>query len=94
MLALLRRRRSRLLAAARRHGARNVRFFGSVARGTESPESDVDLIVDLEPGRTLVDLAALREEAATILGVSIDIATPDRLKDHIRDEVLREALPL
>lgn len=93
-LDMLRRRRTRLLAAARRHGARNVRVFGSVARGDEGGQSDVDLIVDLEPGRTLVDLAAFREDAALILGVPVDIATPDLFKKHIRDEALREALPL
>jgi predicted nucleotidyltransferase len=91
---LIQRRRGQLLAAAREHGARNVRIFGSVGRGSETADSDVDLIVDLEPGRTLVDLAALREDAKAILGVPVDVATPDLLKDHIRDEVLREASPL
>jgi uncharacterized protein len=92
--ALIRGRRTLLLAAARKHGAGNVRIFGSVARGDQDAQSDVDLIVDLDPGRTLVDLAALREDAASILGVPVDVATPDLLKKHIREEVLREALPL
>jgi predicted nucleotidyltransferase/DNA-binding XRE family transcriptional regulator len=94
MQALIHGRRTRLLAAARRHGARNVRIFGSVARGGESAESDVDLIVDLDVGRTLVDLAALREDAASILGVPVDVVTSDLLKEHVRDEVLRDAVPL
>jgi len=56
--------------------------------------SDVDLLVDLKPGRTLVDLAAFRREAKEILDLPVDVATTDMLKDHLRDKVLREALPL
>jgi predicted nucleotidyltransferase/DNA-binding XRE family transcriptional regulator len=91
---LLRRRRRRLLEAARRRGARDVRVFGSIVRGDEHPSSDVDLLVVLEQGRTLLDLAAFRREAAEILGVPVDVATPDMLKERIRAEVLAEAVPL
>jgi uncharacterized protein len=90
----LRRQRRRLLDAAKRHGVGHLRAFGSVARGEAMAESDVDLLVDLKPGRTLLDLAAFRREAAEILDLPVDVATPDMLKDRIRDEVLREALPL
>ena len=54
----------------------------------------MDLLVDLKPGRTLVDLAAFRREAKEILDLPVDVATTDMLKDHLRDKVLREALPL
>jgi predicted nucleotidyltransferase len=54
----------------------------------------VDLLVDLKPGRTLLDLAAFRREAAQILGLPVDVATADTLKDRIRGEVLNEAVPL
>jgi predicted nucleotidyltransferase/DNA-binding XRE family transcriptional regulator len=91
--AALRSRRGPLLAAAQVHGARNIRVFGSVARGESSP-ADVDLLVDLEPGRTLLDLAALRRAAAEILGVPVDVATEDMLKDRIRPGVLSQAVPL
>jgi hypothetical protein len=94
LMALIRQRRRRLLAAARRHGARNLRVFGSVARGEENARSDIDLLVDLEPGRTLVHLAALREELADILGTPVDVATLDLLKENIRDQALSEAVPL
>lgn len=88
---LLRTRRSRLIDSAGEHGVKSVRVFGSTARGDESAASDIDLLVDLEPGRTLIDLAAFREDAAGILGVSVDVATVDLLKSHVRDSVLKEA---
>jgi predicted nucleotidyltransferase/DNA-binding XRE family transcriptional regulator len=89
----LRRGRPRLLEAARARGVRNVRVFGSLARG-EAVTADVDLLVDLAPGRTLLDLAAFRREASEITGMPVDVATPDMLKDRIRTEVLKEAVPL
>ncbi len=90
----LRRRRSRLLKAARDHGATEVRVFGSVARGEDSADSDIDLLVELAPGRTLLDLAGLREDAREILGTNVDVATLDILKPRTRREALREAIPL
>lgn len=90
----LRRQRRRLLDAAEKHGVGHLRAFGSLARGEATAESDVDLLVDLKPGRTLLDLAAFRREAGEILDLPVDVATADMLKDRIRDEVLREALPL
>jgi len=90
----LRRRRRRLLDAADRHGIGRLRTFGSLARGEAEPESDVDLLVDLKPGHTLLDLAAFRREAAEILDLPVDVATADMLKERVRDTVLSEALPL
>jgi len=90
----LRRNRRRLLDAAARHGIDHVRAFGSVARGEATAESDVDLLVDLKPTRTLLDLAAFRREAGEILDLPVDVATVDMLKERIRNEVLSEALPL
>jgi predicted nucleotidyltransferase len=68
--------------------------FGSLARGEAAPASDIDLLVELEPDRTLLDLAAFRREAAEILGTPVDVATPDMLKERIRPEVETEAVPL
>ena len=90
----LRHQRRRLLDAAERHGVSRLRVFGSLARGEAKAGSDVDLLVDLKPGRTLLDLAAFRREAAEILDLPVDVATTDMLKERIRDEVLNEALPL
>lgn len=90
----LRERRRRLLDAARARGVVRVRVFGSLARGESGAASDVDLLVELGPGRTLLDLAAFRREAEEILGIPVDVATPDMLKERIRDRILAEALPL
>jgi predicted nucleotidyltransferase len=90
----LRRQRRRLLDAAERHGIVHLRAFGSLARGEATADSDIDLLVDLKPSRTLLDLAAFRREAGEILDLPVDVATADMLKDRIRDEVLSEALPL
>jgi uncharacterized protein len=90
----LRQQRRRLHDAARARGVRRVRVFGSLARGEETPTSDIDLLVDLEADRTLLDLAAFRREAQEILGTPVDVATPDMLKARIRAQVEREAVPL
>jgi uncharacterized protein len=90
----LRRNRRRLLDAARECGVRRVRVFGSVARGLETPGSDIDLLVDLGPGRTLLDLAAFRRHAEEILAAPVDVATPDMLKERVRADAEAEAVPL
>ena len=90
----LRRRRSRLLDSARAHGVRRVCAFGSIARDEAGSTSDIDLLVELAPGRTLLDLLGFRDEATEILGIPVDVATSDMLKESIRTEVLAEAVPL
>lgn len=90
---LLERHRRRLLASARQHGARNVRVFGSVARREDAP-GDVDLLVDLDPDRTLLDLIGFQQDATSILGFPVDVAVPEILKDRIRQRVLAAAVPL
>jgi predicted nucleotidyltransferase/DNA-binding XRE family transcriptional regulator len=91
---LLRRHRRRLLQAGRARGVRRIRVFGSLARGEATSVSDVDLLVDLERDRTLLDLAAFRREASEILRVPVDVATVDMLKERVRTTVLSEAVPL
>lgn len=93
-MTLIRRLRNRLGAAAERHGVRDLRVFGSVARGDETPESDVDFLVDLEPGRTLVDLIGFQQEAEDILGVGVDVAAPRMMKRRVRARAIREARPV
>jgi len=90
----IRRAKHRLLEAAKRHGVRNLRVFGSAARGDETAGSDVDLLVDLEPGRTLLDLIGFQQDAEGILRVGVDAAATDLLKEPVRKRALREARPI
>lgn len=94
LASLVRSHRRRLLAAARRHGARKVRLFGSAARGDDSSASDVDLLVELDAGRSLLDLIGFQQDATDILGVPVDAATPEILKERVRERVLADAVPL
>jgi hypothetical protein len=86
--------RSALLAAAERRRARDVRVFGSVARGENSESSDVDLLVSLDAGASLLDLIGFACDAEDILGVRVDVGTPESLRPHVRDEVLADAATL
>ena len=90
----LRQRRKALLTCAGRHGATNVRVFGSVARGEDHPGSDVDLVMDLAPGTGLFELEALRRELAEILGVPVDVAPSDSLRPRVRAAVEQDGVPL
>lgn len=88
---LLKEKRQEILRIAAKHGARNLRIFGSVARGEAGPDSDVDFLVDMEPGRTLFDLGALLMELRDFLGLKVDVVTEHGLKPRIREHVLKEA---
>jgi len=87
-------RREELLAMMRRHGASNPRIFGSVARREDRPDSDVDFLVEMESGRSLLDLISLQHEIESSLGCRVDLLTPRSLNRHIRDRILDEARPL
>jgi len=91
---ILSRQRDEILQIAARHGASNVRVFGSVARGEAGAESDLDLLVDLEHGRSLLDHAALKVDLEQLLDLPVDVATERGLKPRIREHILREAIPL
>jgi predicted nucleotidyltransferase len=91
---VVRARRDAILEIAAKHGASNVRVFGSVARNEARPDSDVDVLVDLEPGRTLLDHAALMIDLENLLGRKVDVAVDGGLKERIRERVLAEAVPL
>jgi uncharacterized protein len=88
----LARLRAEILAAAARHGATNVRVFGSVARGDADAARDVDFLVDFEAGRSLLDLASLLVELEDLLGHPVDVVTEPGLKARIRQRVLAEAV--
>ena len=91
---LLKEKREEILRIAAKHGARNVRVFGSVARGEADEQSDIDLVVEFEPGRSLLDHAALWLELQELLGCKVDVVSERGIKPRIRDRVLREAVPL
>ncbi len=93
-LSQLRLRREAILQLARRHGACEVRVFGSVARGDAGEGSDVDFLVDMEAGRSLLDLGGLLMDLQDLLGGSVDVVTPASLRERVRARVLREAVPL
>ena len=87
-------KREEILRLAERHGARNVRVFGSVARGDADARSDYDFLVDLEPGRSLFDLGGLLTDLTYLLGRPVDVVTEKGLRPRIRERVLSEARPL
>lgn len=91
---LLKAKRREIIEIAARHGAHNVRVFGSVARGDAVPDSDIDFLVDVEPGTSLMDLGGLLMDLQELLGCSVDIVTEKGLRPRIRDRVLSEARPL
>lgn len=91
---LVREKRAEILAIAAKHGARNVRVFGSVARGDADAQSDVDFLVQMEPGRSLFDLGGLQYDLEQLLGCRVDVVTEQGLKMRLREEVLREAVAL
>jgi len=87
-------KRDQILRVAARHGARHVRVFGSVARGEADESSDIDFLVELEPGRTLFDLGGLLMDLRDLLGRDVDVVTERGLKTRIRTRVLQEAVAL
>ena len=91
---LLQTRRDEILEIASQHGASNVRVFGSMARADAGPESDIDLLVEFEPDRSLFDHVALIRDFEDLLGRKVDVVTENSLHWYIRDRVLKEAVAL
>jgi predicted nucleotidyltransferase len=91
---LLKLKREEILKLAAKHGARNLRVFGSVARGEARPSSDIDFLFDFEPGRSLLDHVALKQDLEDLLSRKVDAVTEKSLHWYIRQRVLSEARPL
>ena len=91
---LLQSKREDILRTAAKYGAYNVRVFGSVARGEADEKSDIDLLVDMEPNRSLFDLGGLWTDLQDLLGHNVDVVPEDCLRARIRERVLKEAVPL
>lgn len=93
-IELIQTKREDILRIAAEHGAFNVRTFGSVARGEADTESDIDLLVDMQQGRSLLDLVGLWMDLEELLGCKVDVVTERGLRERIRDQVLQEAVAL
>jgi len=85
---------AQIVAAAERRGARNIRVFGSVARGDQRHDSDIDFLVDFDPGRSLLDLTGLWLDLETVLGCKVDVVSSRGLKPRLASEVMRDAVSL
>ncbi|MDA0769617.1 MAG: nucleotidyltransferase family protein [Chloroflexi bacterium] len=94
MEKLLRPHRNEILALAKKRGARNIRVFGSVAGNEATTDSDVDILVEMEPGRSLLDLTGLQLDLEELLGRDVDVVTEKGLSPYLRDRILAEATPL
>ena len=91
---LLQERRTDILQLSTRHGARRVRIFGSIIRGTATERSDIDLLVAFEPDRSLLDLIGFKQDLQELLGREIDVVSEGGLSPYLKDRILQEAQPL
>ena len=92
--SLLQEKRGRIFELAKIHGVQSIRVFGSVVRGEAGPDSDLDLLVEMEKGKSLLDLIGFEQDLETELGIPIDILTEGSLSPYIKDDILKEAVPL
>jgi predicted nucleotidyltransferase len=86
--------RSDILRIAANHGARDVRVFGSRARGQAHRDSDLDLLITLEKGKSLLDIVAIKQDIEDLLGYKVDVVTEAAISPYMRDRILEEAVPL
>ncbi|MDA0838414.1 MAG: nucleotidyltransferase family protein [Planctomycetota bacterium] len=93
-LNAIRQRREQILELAQRHGAKNVRVFGSMARDEAGESSDIDFLVDFEPGRSLLDMSELKQDLHDLLSVDVDVVTERGLYWLLRRRIFKEARPL
>ena len=91
---LIKLKQDQILAIGRKYGVSSIRVFGSVARGDDTPSSDLDFLVELEPGRSLFDLGGLQVDLEETLNCQVDVVTENGLRDRIRKDVLEEAVAL
>ena len=90
----LKEKRNQILTIAKRYGAGKVRIFGSIARDEGKRDSDLDILVELEPGRSLLDIIAIKQDLEDLLDCKVDVVTEAALSPYIRDEVLSQVVSL
>jgi predicted nucleotidyltransferase len=93
-LDIIRKRRDEILRLAESYGIRRVRIFGSIARGEDRPESDIDVLVAFEPGRSLLDQVGFRQDLEEMLGRRVDVVSERGISPYLQDRILAEAVPL
>jgi uncharacterized protein len=86
--------RDKILRIAALYGAGDLRVFGSVFKGEANPKTDIDILITLETGRTLLDIVALKQDLQDLLGCKVDVVTEDAVSPYIRDRILRDAVSL
>ena len=91
---LLQKYKQRILELAQAHGVRSIRVFGSFARGEETVRSDIDLLVELEPKRSLLDIIALKHDIEDLTGRRVDVVTPAGISPYLAEQIINEAVPL
>lgn len=91
---LIKEKRGKILEITARHGATKVRIFGSAARGKTKPGSDIDLLIELQAGRSLLDIVAIKQDLEDLLNCKVDVVTEGALSPYIKDEVLQQAVSL
>ena len=94
LLEIIRQEKESILEIATRYQAKNVRLFGSVVRGEDQPDSDIDFLVDFQPGSTLFDQVGLIEELSSKLGRKVDVVSARALNRHLSQKILQEAVTL
>ncbi|OGQ30188.1 MAG: nucleotidyltransferase [Deltaproteobacteria bacterium RIFCSPLOWO2_02_FULL_50_16] len=94
MTKWLKDKRDKILEITRKYGARRVRVFGSLAKGMDSKNSDLDLLVEMESGRSLLDIVAIKQDLEELLGRKVDVVTEAAISKYIRQDVLKEAVNL
>ncbi len=93
-LKLLSEHKSEILNVASENGIKNVRIFGSTARGVDQSSSDIDLLVEIEEGTTLFDLIRFKQHIEDMIGKKVDVVTDQALHDHLKEHILNEAVQL
>jgi predicted nucleotidyltransferase len=91
---MLEKRKDEILRISSQYGARNVRIFGSRARKDSSETSDLDILVEMQPNSTLLDLVAIKQDLEDLLGCKVDVVTESSLSPYIKDDILKEAVSL